>query len=308
MRTPSLAIVFLSLFALVQCLNNHPIIGILTQPYAGSSSACYIAASYVKFIESAGARVVPIFHDSPQSELLRIFNSVNGILFPGGGSDLQNTPLYNAASYLYSLAIKANDNNDYFPMEGHCMGFEALSMITSQNISILQRVELENVSVALKFTNGSEKSKLFLDAPKEILKILSTESVTLNNHHYGIPPEVFAGNQYLSNFYNVLSYNTDINGITFVSTMEGIDYPVFALQWHAEKPLFEWNTWEDINHSSNSVKAMQYIADHFVAEARKNNHSFASHADEMAALIYNYPVTYSGLKDGDFVQTYIFNS
>jgi hypothetical protein len=46
-------------------------IGILTQagleedkfvPKNGS----YIAASYVKFVESAGARVVPILHDSPK--------------------------------------------------------------------------------------------------------------------------------------------------------------------------------------------------------------------------------------------------
>ena len=51
--------------------NNRPLIGILTQagleddtfvPKDGS----YIAASYVKFVESAGARVVPILHDSPK--------------------------------------------------------------------------------------------------------------------------------------------------------------------------------------------------------------------------------------------------
>lgn len=51
-------------------LNNRPIVGILTQgglpedkfvPKDGT----YIAASYVKFVESGGARVVPILADTP---------------------------------------------------------------------------------------------------------------------------------------------------------------------------------------------------------------------------------------------------
>lgn len=51
-------------------LNNRPIVGILTQ--AGlpedkfvPKDGTYIAASYVKFIESGGARVVPILADTP---------------------------------------------------------------------------------------------------------------------------------------------------------------------------------------------------------------------------------------------------
>lgn len=50
-------------------LNNEPIIGILTQQLSKALKAkypdyhSYIASSYVKFIESAGARVVPIWYD-----------------------------------------------------------------------------------------------------------------------------------------------------------------------------------------------------------------------------------------------------
>lgn len=44
----------------------------------------YIAASYIKFLESAGARAVPILYDAPPEEVERIFRSVNGFLIPGG--------------------------------------------------------------------------------------------------------------------------------------------------------------------------------------------------------------------------------
>jgi hypothetical protein len=44
----------------------------------------YLAASYVKYIESAGARVVPINYYASEEELDDVFSKVNGFLFPGG--------------------------------------------------------------------------------------------------------------------------------------------------------------------------------------------------------------------------------
>jgi len=294
-------------FCLAVCENNSPIIGILTQPSTGGHKS-YIAASYVKFIESAGARVVPIFHNAPVSELKALFSSINGILFPGGGADLgPSTPIYKAAKFMYDLALQANDNGDYFPLQGHCMGFQILSLMTSQNASLLAKTELENTSIPLNYYNGYKDSRLFKHCPQEIIDILGKEKVTLNNHHFGVTPADFQANPSLPNFYKLLSWNDDIYSKTFISTMEGIKYPVYALQWHAEKPLFEWNTWEDINHSTNSVKSMQYMADFFVSEARKSKHQFPSRAAELAALIYNYPVTFTGPKDSDFTQTYFFD-
>ena len=53
-------------------LNFRPVVGILTHPGDGASgrlnndtNASYIAASYVKFVESAGARVIPLIYNEP---------------------------------------------------------------------------------------------------------------------------------------------------------------------------------------------------------------------------------------------------
>lgn len=63
----------INLIFLVLCLNysnainNYPIVGILSQQTSTAMNEkfpghhSYIAASYVKFIESGGARVVPIW-------------------------------------------------------------------------------------------------------------------------------------------------------------------------------------------------------------------------------------------------------
>ena len=41
-----------------QLANNRPIVAILSQEYFDLNSTSYIAASYVKYLESAGARIV----------------------------------------------------------------------------------------------------------------------------------------------------------------------------------------------------------------------------------------------------------
>ncbi len=90
----------------------------------------------------------------------------------------------------------------------------------------------------------------------------------------------------------------------FVSVYEGTSMPLYAMQFHAEKPIFEWPN-EEINHSRDNVAAMSYFA-HFVGvEAAKNSHAFASKKAEQAALIYNYaPVPSIGFST--FEQVYFF--
>jgi gamma-glutamyl hydrolase len=71
--------------------------------------------------------------------------------------------------------------------------------------------------------------------------------------------------------------------------------------------LFEWNTFETIDHSLGAVHSMQYLANFFVQEARQNDHSFSSAQAENQVLIYNYAPAFTGVVDtADFVQTYFF--
>ena len=53
--------------------NNRVIIGVLSQPSDPSGPGeSYIAASYVKFLEASGARVVPFVHNLPKHEIKRL--------------------------------------------------------------------------------------------------------------------------------------------------------------------------------------------------------------------------------------------
>ena len=68
-----------------QAPEARPVIGILTHPSSNETRGhSYIAASYVKWLESGGARVVPILYDLPEASLRTLLESLNGALFTGG--------------------------------------------------------------------------------------------------------------------------------------------------------------------------------------------------------------------------------
>lgn len=187
------------------------------------------------------------------------------------------------------------------------MGFELLSIITSQNFNILSSFNSENITLPLEFVPNYKQSKWFGATSESIDHILRSQPVTMNNHQEGLSPSSFQNNSNLSKFYRILSYNQDRDGKTFISTMEGIKYPVFAMQWHAEKPQFEWNPSEVINHSYDSVVAMQYFANFAIQQARQNMHSFSSKAAEENSLIYKFPLVYTEPFDSSFETCYFFD-
>jgi len=305
--------------------NDRPIIGILSQPLgveltSGSGAAggnrTYIAASYVKFAESAGARVVPLHFDASNAELAKLFKQINGIIFPGGGSNIRKEAgnrFREASEFLFDLAVKANDNDDTFPIHGTCMGFQMLGAIVAQDDAVVcsRCYTTEGTPLPLNLTSAAKTSKLFSGIPADLGKALTSQKITENSHHCGIDPIEFEDNVKLKGFFRVLSTNTDPkNGKLFVSTMEATRYPISATQWHPEKNNFEWGKigplgYAAIPHSPEAVHLSQYVADNFVNRARQNSHRFASEEAESAALIYTVaPVPGP---NGYFQQIYMWN-
>ena len=62
-----------------------PVIGVLTQPVGPQSEAniSYFPASYAKYAEMGGARVVPVLCDSSEETLTDLFGKLNGLVVPG---------------------------------------------------------------------------------------------------------------------------------------------------------------------------------------------------------------------------------
>lgn len=294
-------------------INNRPIIGVLAQhlhyedfPIPGDS---YVSASYVKYLEMAGARVVPIKINTPEDELVKIFSSINGVLFPGGDSYVLDSPYQRSAEFAFDFAIKEAKNGRDFPIWGTCLGMQQLSVLAAKTDVILSDSK-GTWDTAMPLRILTNDSSLLKNMPSKIFNILTTKNVTYNAHYNCVAVESYNENKDLNNFFSVVSTNIDAAGKTFLSTIEARKYPIYATQWHPEMNMFEFTHNEglgaNINHSKDAVLVSQYFSNFFVGEARKNFNKFKREAEEMQYLFYNYKPSYTG-KYGLFdEQMYVF--
>ncbi|KAJ6751972.1 hypothetical protein OIU85_002395 [Salix viminalis] len=266
-------------------LNYRPVIGILSHPGDGASgrlnnatNASYIAASYVKFVESAGARVIPLIYNEPREILFEKLNLVNGVLFTGGWA---KTGLYfNTAKAIFKEVLARNDAGIHFPVYAICLGFEILTMIISEDNQILETYNATDQASTLQFMeNISIEGTVFQRFPPVLLKKLSTDCLVMQNHRTKITRSM-----------SPLYKHATIQWLPF--------------QWHPEKNAFEWGL-SMIPHSEDAIQVTQHVANFFVSEARKSlNRPPARKV--LDNLIYNYSPTYCGKAGKGYDEVYIF--
>jgi len=287
--------------------NDAPTIGIYSIPSTPSDTdTTQIPASYVKWIESAGGRVVPLPFIMTEAQVKEKLDQLNGVLFTGGlGHRTDNF------SFVLNYAIELNKKGDYFPVWGTCLGSEWILEVVGELKSLAKQFDSENIPLPLHFTDyGRESCRIFKSAPKELMKIYAHENVAFNHHQSVIKPTTFHDNHHIANFFHVISTSKDRVGVEFVSMYESKHFPIYGSQWHPEKNMYEFGKnkngeWmENIPHTKNARWAAQWVVDFFVDECRKSSHKFSSLQEEDAALIYSYPVTKTTTTA--YEQTYVF--
>ncbi|XP_020486164.1 gamma-glutamyl hydrolase [Labrus bergylta] len=291
-----------------EAVNDRPVIGVLTQLVSDEVmkpfGRTYIPASYVKYVESGGSRVMPIRLTLTTAEYENIFRKINGLLFIGGAADLETSDYARVAKIFYTLALKANDRGDFFPIWGTCMGMQLLTVLVAGE-NLLTKTTAENISLPLNLTTEADSSRMFAGLSEELMKALAQEPLTGNFHHYGLTLQTFQENEKLQNFFTVLSTNVAENEALFISTLEAKEYPFYGVQWHPEVNRFQWDRKLNFPHSSHAVQLSSRLAEFFVEEGRRSLHHFDSPEEDASSLIYNYTPVYAGNFSG-YEQVYFF--
>ena len=277
----------------------RPIIGVLTLPNdlppALSTYSSYFLASYVKWLESGGARVAPIRYDGPPAETRALLASLNGALLTGGAAAFYDaggalTQYAATAALILDESLRAAERGETWPVWGTCLGHELLLLLAAgPNASVLTGgFDSEDLPLALQPAPAATASRLWGSAPPEVWQWLTSEPITANFHTMGITPEDFAGSAALAGSFDILSTNVDRAGRPFVSSAEHKSAPIYTAQFHAEKPAYEFTTlYSSIAHSDHAIHANGWAARFLVNESRKNGRAFASSDDENDALVYN---------------------
>lgn len=275
--------------------NSCPLIGVLVQNITDKGlleqapdlkGKSYIAASYIKWLEGAGARVVAFHPDMPEKKIQRLFDSVSGLLFPGGEINLKDSGYATLGKKLYDKAKKVNNDGVPFPVFGICRGMQAMAVFEEGNLSSLVPTDSRNYTTSVHYTLDMINSPFLKDMEVPLMAAVEAYNVTSHFHKYGIPPTAME-KETLKKTYKTLGTSKDRKGKEFVSIMQGVDLPFFGVQFHPEKPAFEWADNVNIPHDPQAICFGQYLANKFIEEARKNTkHTFESYEAESKASVY----------------------
>lgn len=294
-----------------------PVIGILSQEYYHSIGIApnfkghksYIAASYVKAVEGAGAMVVPIQIGQPREYYEKVMSHINGLVFPGGAAYFNATDGYkDAGNILLQIAKKMNLRGDYFPILGVCLGFELLLFLDNEQKELRTKCNYINEDLSLKFLKGGHSTGIYKTFPKKYLRALSKDNIT-HNYHIWCITKASMNETNLSDSWNILTESKSAGQVKFVSSVQSKRFPFVGLQFHPEKSAFEWNTKSHFNHSRISIETSRLFYDWLAVEASLSKHSYPSPSDLYKEVIYNYaPVmTYPHNRETSFEQIYFFD-
>jgi len=296
--------------------NFRPLIGVVAMEVGGQKLIVdvpitrqqdYFGSSFVKIVEAAGGRAVPVLEDISDADLVSLMSKINGLILPGGDADISDSGYARIAKLAVKYSMQQAKKNITFPILGICRGTQMMMMGVAGS-DFLVETDALNLSIPLTFTKESKDSRFFGNAPKGILKGLAEKPISFNAHAWGIPTESYYNNTKLKKTFRVISTNYDRNGTEFISTYEGRDAPLYGLQWHPEKTLFVYNPSLAVDHGIINTMVSQYVANFLLIEARKNPNRFTSRIEEEEHLVFKHYPTYVGnITESPYEQVYLFD-
>ncbi|KAK3262404.1 hypothetical protein CYMTET_28737 [Cymbomonas tetramitiformis] len=262
----------------------------------------YIASSYVKLVEMAGARAVPIIYTDTDEEIIRRYEMVNGLIFPGGAVGKHDASSWDkfehVAHMLFTLALRDSLAGDPFPIHGVCMGLHMLMRYTTDAADVLYHgLDAKEHLTRLNFTSAAQKSRLLGGASGRAARLRARMAkdppITIENHVSGVLLDTFLSDSNLSIAWTIVSTSRDRKKLEYISTVEATDLrvPFSGTQWHPEKNAFEWKM-AAIPHSVPAVMVTQLVANRFVESARRSFHRPPTELDARKLNIWNTPPVY----------------
>ncbi|KHJ44563.1 hypothetical protein D918_05228 [Trichuris suis] len=287
---------------------EKPAIGILAVDI-GSKEASFgnstITASYVYMLLSAGARVVPLPLSLNITAHKKLFGQINGLFVPGGFVTPLKSKVLRVFYNYVRWAVAANQQGDYFPIWGTCLGFELL-LLSFSNRTVLEKCNVQNELLILTPTKYFMFNRMFRGASSHLLEAMHREPLAPNFHQWCATEETFRLNG-LDNVFSTLTLShSDKKKFTFISTIEHKRFPFYGIAWHPEKNVYEQHSSLNLSLSNAAIEMAHYLARFFVKEAQRSKHSFSSPSQYYQNSIFNYCPQFTGQLGYKYEQAYFF--
>jgi gamma-glutamyl hydrolase len=228
---------------------------------------------------------------------------VNAVLFAGGGlEDGETMSAYfrNVIDW-YDTSIAMSKRGQSLVLWGTCQGFQVLCAASARNLSVIEENIVHGLyplMLPLNLTEASISSRMLgiNSTSPDVLEVLANHATTLNWHHDAVRLPSWQLHPSMSQMI-VTATNCDPAGVEFVSAIEHKTAPIFASQFHPERPPYEFKN-SLIGHSVDVMMASQYFANFLAAQARMSKNSFDGGDSEIEAhSVHNYALSNNGYGD-----------
>lgn len=203
-------------------------------------------------------------------------------------------------AYIYRQGLEQNKlTGGHFPVWGTCLGFQAIVYAASNFKVKVKHPMTLNQMHRINFIQATfNQSKFSKYIPPRIAEYLQKDPTNYFNHHDGFTLKDFNADPLLSTQFNALAfYEKDKE--QYVAIIEHKQYPIFGVQFHPEKILYEHKQRLRINLTLHSSIASQDMSRIIFAHSLQNRNRFRDQRVLNHFLFHNF----SSLKTGGLFET-----
>lgn len=254
----------------------------------------FIEATHVKYLEQAGARVVPIDYTLPEEAVNKQLSQINGLYIPGDSKSLishGNLEYTKAIQRMLKWAQLHNRaESQHFPVLG--VGYGALALMKSQMMSDIHLSDFKPKNkMQLNLAQEPEHTYIFDEYKKEDLEATLDKIKFFTDVEMGLTMEDFVleHNQLSSLFIPVGTFDDSSKpnqNKEYVAALEGVVEPWFGVVYRVDKMQFslESQARDHTDHSREAILHAQKIANLFVDEARLSGNEYPFVSTEQDAI------------------------
>ena len=296
-------------FFSIKCIPTFPTFAILSVPIIErvsedkfKSTKERIDNTFVRWLQSSGADVIPINTFTPESQVDLILQKVNGIIFPSNDQPISSTSSYfKQAKYIYSKVIEMyNESKGEIKVPllfiGNDLGL-LCKFVDEDHDFIVQSSQIWGNELHFNNITNAKKTFIFSEFDNRDIRAMEFFPMLPHDIQYMVANSDFLSTPSLKKAFTVLAVTRGLSGIRYVAALQSKEFPIIGIAFNPSLIAFEQSGKPETDPHYLAVKVARYMGNSLVQFAMKNNRTMT--LEDKLKLNYidpykNYPEVING--------------